>query len=372
MSERAIMNCNQLNDNKKILKKVRNIGIDLIKIMGMFSIIIDHILIHGKLFKIYKNNNMLYLLLTFCIWHVNSFALVSGIVGYKGNKYSNLLYLWLCVLFYSISIFSFFRFFIDSLKNYKMSILFFPVIFRKYWYFTEYFCMYLFLPIINKGILYLNKYELKTIIRNLLALFIIFKNIINPKNNTLKLNSGYSLLWLLILYIIGSFIGKYIIDIKKERNICFYIINLSIFIFSSLLSNYLTRYNVKKLIFINNLFKRRYNSLPMVLQVISLSLFFSYLKYNKYLSKIISFFAPLTFGVYIIHDNQLVRKYILRKLFKKFSINLNSKVIIPFVIIRGFEVFSICLLIDYFRNILFKFLKIRQFCIFIENNIINL
>ena len=41
---------------------------------------------------------------------------------------------------------------------------FFPVIFYKYWYFSEYFGMYLFLPVINKGLSILNQNELNTYI----------------------------------------------------------------------------------------------------------------------------------------------------------------------------------------------------------------
>jgi hypothetical protein len=82
---------------KIIVKRERNAGIDLIRIIGMYAIVISHIIFHCKLIKIYKENKELNLLLTFCSWHVDSFALVSGIVGFKGNKYSNLIYLWLCI-----------------------------------------------------------------------------------------------------------------------------------------------------------------------------------------------------------------------------------------------------------------------------------
>ena len=84
------------------------------RILGMYAIIIDHILIHGKVLKKYKNYKGLYLLLTFCFWHVNSFALISGIVGYKTNKYSNIIYLWLHALFYSLSILYYSKFLIQN------------------------------------------------------------------------------------------------------------------------------------------------------------------------------------------------------------------------------------------------------------------
>ncbi len=201
---------NNINTNK-FKNKERNLGIDLMRIIAMYSIVIDHIIIHGRLLIKYKKYSTIKLLLILCFWHINSFALISGIVGYKRYKYSNLLYLWVCVVFYSSIIYFFFKIlFSNNLVNivnlkYKTINLFFPAIMRSYWYFTEYFCLYLFIPIINKGILYLNKLEIKIIIKNLLILFIIIKNFINP--NSLNFNSGYSFIWLLILYIVGAYFG---------------------------------------------------------------------------------------------------------------------------------------------------------------------
>ena len=127
--------------------------------------------------------------------------------------------------------------------------------------------MYLFIPIINKGINYLNKNELKIILINLFAIFIIVKKILNPKIDFLK--SGYSLLWLLILYIAGVYLGKYIISIRK-RTIIFYLINIAIFTISTLLCYYLGFCKDKKLILFKNLFKLKFSSIAMILQVFSL------------------------------------------------------------------------------------------------------
>ena len=68
----------------------------------MYSIIINNVLIHRGVMNKYKKYKKLGLMNTFCFWHVNSFTLISGIVGFKTSKYTNLLFLWLCALFYSI------------------------------------------------------------------------------------------------------------------------------------------------------------------------------------------------------------------------------------------------------------------------------
>ena len=98
---------NNSNIKENFNKKERNTGIDLIRMIAMYAIVIDHLIIHGKLIKKYKNYKELYLLLIFCFWHINSFAMISGIIGYKTYKYSNLIYLWICVFFLFIDIFYF-------------------------------------------------------------------------------------------------------------------------------------------------------------------------------------------------------------------------------------------------------------------------
>ena len=85
---------------KKI--KIRNPGVDLGRILAMLGIIIHHILLHGHGFKKFHQHSDLSKLNTGVFWHVSTYIFISGYVGYKSTKYSNLLYLWLCTLFYSI------------------------------------------------------------------------------------------------------------------------------------------------------------------------------------------------------------------------------------------------------------------------------
>ena len=60
------------------------------------------------------------------------------------------------LVFYSFAIYLYFYLFrkkdiiTEDISNY-----FYPIIFKRYLYFTSYFGMYLFLPIINKGIEFL-------------------------------------------------------------------------------------------------------------------------------------------------------------------------------------------------------------------------
>ena len=150
--------------NNPMSYKKRNPYIDFIRILGMYAIIVHHVLVHGKAIEKYKHYYQLSLMNIFSFWHVSSFALVSGIVGYKTNKYSNLLYLWLCTIFYSIGIHLAYQKYKPNAAKEKVFTFCYPVVFFKYWYFTEYFGMYLFLPLINNSIEHISKDDLKLVI----------------------------------------------------------------------------------------------------------------------------------------------------------------------------------------------------------------
>ena len=99
----------------------------------------------------------------------------------------------LCTLFYSSSITYYLNKYETQIHTRKLIYVdFFPVIFEAYWYFTQYFGMYLFLPVINKGIVSLNKIELRKVYFSLIFIFIIVKDYMNPKNDLLRMSDGYS------------------------------------------------------------------------------------------------------------------------------------------------------------------------------------
>ena len=194
------------NDNKR---KIRNPGIDSVRVLGMYAIIVHHILHFSKLFQKYKQYKELVLMNISCFWHVSSYALISGYIGYKSIKYSNLLYLWICVFFYSIGIIYLYEYKLKANNGKIVFEYYFPVYYNKFWYFTKYFGMFLFLPVVNKGIVFLTKYELRIAVIRLILVYVVFKDIIAPYKDTFVMNSGYSVIWLLIYYLTGAYFGKF-------------------------------------------------------------------------------------------------------------------------------------------------------------------
>ena len=366
------------NDLEKI--RHRNPGIDLIRLIASYLIVLTHFIFYGNIigkYQVYKNQ---ILTLHFSTdWHNNAFALISGIIGFKTNKYSNLLYLWLTVFFYSFGIHIFFVIF---LKKYKISTNIskecFPIIFQRYWYFTAYFGMYLFLPIINKGISSLTKYEMKLIIISLIGIFVLWRDFKNPKNDIFNLNSGYSLLWLLVLYITGAYIGKYKNNYLGNNK--FLIFFVYIFLYT-ILTYIFIKININELnsrneyfknsfyIFLKKMFARRFDSFLKTTQSILICLFFINIQYNSFIEKITSCFGPLSFRVFLIHFHPLINGNITMHSFENEQRNISLNYVLIILFLKTTKMYIFCLFIDYIRNKLFILLRIRKVCIFLETKL---
>ena len=110
-----------------------------------------------------------------------------------------------------------------------------------------------------------------------------------------------------------------------------------------------------------------YNSITIVLISVVLVTIFAGIKFSKK-PIIISFFAPLTFGVYIIHNNDCFARQFISGHFKNFS-SFNPVLLFFAIIATSFAIFLICSFIDYIRLILFKLLRIKQNLLIIEKRL---
>ena len=365
------ININNLIINKpkpKNVYKIRNADVDLIRIIGMYGIIITHLIYSdGGAIKYSQYQKELKILYIITAWHIDGFALKSGFVGYKSYKYSNLLYLWLEVLFYSVGFYYYFKTFKKNfIIRHDISFEFSPVIFKRYWYFTAYFGMYLLIPVINKGISNVSQNEFRFIVITILCLFVFWRDFKNPKEDVFYLNNGNSMMWLLIYYLIGAYIGKYrihYIGLKKYIfcSIYFLIYLFSIYIFFKVDNDqlYLGNSKVSKKIvsFLKQIITTRLDSILKVIQSISISLFFLQINYNKYFAKIICFCGPSVFGIYLAHINSIVNQNILKHIFDNEKKYISLPLTMLLISFKGLKVFIISIIIDLGRYILFNLLR---------------
>ena len=367
--------------NNEKAKKTRNPGIDFLRLLTMFCIVLNHFLYHGQgINHFYRYKTELLMIHSFTDWHNDAFILISGIVGYKTNKYSNLFYLWLQVAFYSVGIQKYVtEYKKDFHVRYDIEKQYYPLIFSQYWYFTIYFGTYLFLPLINKGIEHLTKFELRLVIMSSLGILIFWRDYKNRSQDIFHFHGGGSIPWFLLFYTIGGYIGKYKVNYNGFKRLILLFIYGSIYLIASYV--YFKACVKKEYNFIifnkrieipfemRKMLNESYDSSLKIIQSISVCLFFLHIPYNKYIGKLICFFGPLAFGIYLIHDNNIIRENYVRKLFIYESRNISFNSVLNIILMKALKVSLICLLIDYLRHLLFTILRIKKILIFIETKI---
>ena len=126
------------------------------------------------------------------------------------------------------------------------------------------------------------------------------------------------------------------------------------------------------MVFIKSIFVNRINSFPIILDSLSVILFLININYNRYIAKIITFIGPLTYGVFIIHENLIIRAIFIRDTFKNYSMKLPLETVIRILVVKSSTIFITCIIIDYFRDILFRVLQIRKLCMLIEKMIFTI
>ena len=135
----------------------RNFGIDLLRLISMFMVVVLHVLGNGGVLRntqpLSIKSEVLWFLELSCYCAVNVFAIISGVVGLRAkHKFSSLINLCLQLIFYSVIITSIYIA-ISVCNGIDISLkdIFFALIpsIRSLWYFSAYFCLFFFMPILN-------------------------------------------------------------------------------------------------------------------------------------------------------------------------------------------------------------------------------
>lgn len=191
----------------------RNYGIDLLRIVSMMMVVLLHVLGQGGILDgsdpLTVKSETAWLLEIGAYSAVNIYAMISGYVGYgRKYKYSGLVYLYFQVLFYTVPTTIIFYIYRPELVNLKgKRELLFPFAYNTYWYFTAYFCLAFFIPFLNMMLERLDRAELKRLLFFLCLIFSILPTLFHE--DFPRTSSGYSFLWLAVLYLVGGYIKKY-------------------------------------------------------------------------------------------------------------------------------------------------------------------
>ena len=364
-----------LNVKKIELNPKRNYGIDFLRILSMLFVLLLHILKQGgilsSLDKLSLGYNLAWFLEVCAYCAVNCYALISGFIGYGSkHKYSNIINLYIQTAFYALLATGvFYVISPDEIgeKAFIKAVL--PFGFNLYWYFTAYFCMFFFIPFMNKVLETCDKKQLTGLVVFSIIFFSIFPLIF--EKDIFFTNNGYSVVWISILYMIGGYIRKYEIYKKISNLKCVVLYFAGVFITFG--QKVIVEYVKLKLSgeTVNEGAFIKYTSPTMVLCAISLLCLFAKVNFKDGMKKVTAIFSPFAFSVYLIHTAPFVWSKVMKNRFIMFA-DFNPFGMVIAVLVTAVSIFLLCSFIDFIRTQLFKLLKIKELSIKIESFVTKL
>ena len=331
--------------------KIReNSNFELLKIICITLIIGHHFIYDAKILNLIDTSNIYYNFLY--IGGKFGTAIFSIITGYfmseRKFNWTKIIKLILKIEIYSyLSIILFYFILGYNIDKINLIKSFIPILSNKYWFATSYVILYFLIPYLNILIKNISKEKYTNLLVLLTILIVILPTIgLNYlSNNTTAL---------IYYYLIGAYIKKYEIKLFKKNT--FNLISSIIVYLLILLSTNIINLLSEKYTFFNNktYYFSQINSIPVVISGIFLFVFISQIKIKP--SKILNRISIASLGIYLIHDNYFIKRYVFPKIFQiinTFSLNIIASLI--FIII----VIIICSIIDNIVTIIIDKLLIK-------------
>lgn len=347
-----------------------NYGIDLLRCLSMFMILVLHIFNQGGVItavqKTSQNGWNYYLcwgVRFACLGAVNIYGMISGYVMLNSSfKPRRLFSLWLQVVFIAVTICVLTQIFFPGrmLKEYWLKSAL-PVSQRLYWYFTCYTGVFLLSPVINRGIRALTDKQATGLLLSCIVLFCVVATIGYANyGDAFYLVGGYSVLWLLVLYVIGACLKKTdLLTCTKTWKLLLVMLiclGVSCVWYFCKLPAFMGESKEVALKFIN----------PFMLAFdICLFVLLARAEFRStILKKILCFVAPLTFSVYLLHLHPVVWTYLKNSFL--FVAKFPAWAQLPFVLGVAIAIFAVGILLDWLRSLLFRLLHVEKFCAWAE------
>ncbi len=311
------------------------------RIVAMMMIIAHHLALHG-IFNcddnIYNSGSVLNRLVAQFYFPggevgVGLFFMISGYFLVKSDKKTKLLKLLLQIVFYGILL-SVLALYIYRERGEKFQILsainylLVPISSVKWWFATYYILVLLLAPYINPFLMKLNKKGF--------VMFLIILYMIEYQLQWILITPLFRLCMASLFYCLGAYLQLHTLKLNKVG--CISIFTLSWIVFS--LSRYLETpfYNI-------------FDRLLVVICCVSGFVFFSNLNFK---SETINLIAKTTFGIYLFHDNDIIRNFLWNNVFRVVPSQYSSANFWMLSIVTIISVFFIGMTIDYFRMRFFE------------------
>lgn len=339
----------------------RNVSIDILRIMLALMVVTIHIGAPSTGHVINSVSWMpmkffAYIMHSLAIPAVNIYILISGYFSYKELEYTSVFKkaasLWSVLLFYSLA-----GMFVSSLffdGNFSLSTVkdrVFLLSTGEWWFMTNYFCLIFISPLLN---ILISSFTKKTFVAFVFMVGIVFGTLpsLCEWKDAIGINYGYSLIWFIVLYLIGGGIKKLLIDKKIHLGFWKYFglyLMMTLFILAQDLL-------FSKVLHCSGCAFVHYNCITILMQAIFLFLAFLNLQINCKMDKVIVLISSLSMSVYIFHCQADFGKML-------WNLTEPSKyadtIYLPLIYLAiTFGVFCIACSIEYVRLKLFKIIRI--------------
>lgn len=335
----------------------RNFGIDILRSISMTMIVLLHVLGHGGILKTLVTGSFAYYILwffeTLSYIGVNIYALITGYFGYKRHYiFTDIIIMWLRVMMCDVFARLLVKlFFWNDIGFSKVLKGLFPLMTTEYWYFSAYFLLFLFMPLLNIIVNNIPKTKFK-IVLGMILLTVSFFSIVND-DDIFRLHSGLSAFWIIIIYLLGAYLGRFEISVPKYKSFILFLLPIIITYVYKILNEV---YNTN----LNDMALHRYVSPTIICASTGLFLLFKDYKVKcNIIKKYLTATSPLIFSIYLIHDNTLFRRYFILDKFIYLT-SKNQVVMFFYSVLIVVIIYFFGIIIDYFREKLFTKTKIKQ------------
>lgn len=336
----------------------RNTGIDSLRMISAYMVLVLHILGQGGLLAALPSHSLRYkaawVLEIACYCAVNCYGLISGFVGWKSRSgWSGILRTWLQVLFYTVGAAVILHVFLpDVVTLDTIRSAFFPVIHKKYWYYTAYFCMSFFVPAMNHLIQTFPRSQLQLLVLSGAVLFSVIPTCTG--RDLFSTMGGYTVFWLMYLYILGGYLSRYPVSKASSRNyLVLYLFFVAVTCLHKLYPDFFGPVKGMPLL--------EYTSPTILGCAVCLLVFLSHCDFPKCLQSVIRFAAPLSFGVYLLHAQGTVYSIFMKNRFGPLGAYHTAVMLLAVLAIAAFW-FLLGIAVEYIRQKLFKRLNISNLC----------
>ena len=312
--------------------KQRSSNFELLRIVSMVMVVIMHVLRHGGVLQALTVGSLKYWVLwgmeSLSFVGVNCYLLLTGYFQVQAQfSWKKVVSLVLQLMFYAALSEVILVAMTGELKLDDLLSVIDPVGKNVYWFATQYLILYVASPYINQMIATLSKEAHKRLAILLVVMWGLYPTIAFWAKNTFSL--GNNIMWFITVYVAAAYFRLYDIKMSMRTSVVGYLVCAAILL--------LSRFVLDKAGVLLNISSDLgkfmfYNNSPVVFaSSVFVFMIFKQIDAQKLpFRKAINLIASLCFGVYLIHDSEILRA----DLWEIIRINMHANIRLPLLIAK--------------------------------------